>query len=100
MNREARIVAEASAVPQFMWMANGGEAPSIDYGVLARLGLRWQLLPSVILDGSLGYQLANNDVVTGAGPRDVVQQWDIRLGAEVLVPWGALVCRGVGIFCD
>ncbi|HEX7699850.1 MAG TPA: hypothetical protein VF403_03985, partial [Kofleriaceae bacterium] len=88
-----------AAVPQFMWMANGGEPPAIKYGVLARLGLRWQILPSVVLDGSLGYQLANDNVV-GDGPRDVVGQWDIRLGAEVFVPWGALACRTVGAFCE
>jgi len=83
-----------------MWMANGAEPPQITYGLLARFGLRWSILPSVVLDGSLGYQLANQNAVAGAGPRDVVQQWDIRLGAEVFVPWGALACRAVGAFCD
>jgi hypothetical protein len=57
-------------------------------------------VPSVVLDGSLGYQLANQNGVPGDGPRDVVQQWDIRLGAEVFVPWGALACRTVGAFCE
>jgi hypothetical protein len=99
VNPQSRAVAEIAAVPQFMWMANGGETPTITYGVLARLGLRWQILPSVVLDGSLGYQLANDNVV-GDGPRDVVGQWDIRLGAEVFVPWGALACRTVGAFCE
>jgi hypothetical protein len=99
VNPQSRVVAEVAAVPQFMWMANGAEAPAITYGVLARLGLRWQILPSVVLDGSLGYQVANDNVV-GDGPRDVVGQWDIRLGAEVFVPWGALACRAVGAFCE
>jgi hypothetical protein len=80
----------------------GGNAatPSIGYGLLARLGLRWRLLPSVIFDGSLGYQLQSQDAQAGGGPRDIVQQWDIRLGAEVFVPWGALACRAIGVFCD
>jgi len=99
VNPQSRVVAEVAAVPQFMWMANGGEPSAISYGVLARLGLRWQILPSVVLDGSLGYQLANDNVI-GDGPRDVVGQWDIRLGAEVFVPWGALACRAVGAFCE
>ena len=99
VNDQSHVVAEVAAVPQFMWMANGAEAPAITYGVLARLGLRWQILPSVVLDGSLGYQVANDNVV-GDGPRDVVGQWDIRLGAEVFVPWGALACRAVGAFCE
>ena len=100
MNDDARLVGEVAAVPQFMWMANGDEAPSIGYGMLARLGLRWRLLPSVIFDGSLGYQLETADAPAGGGPRDIVQQWDIRLGAEVFVPWGALACRALGAFCD
>ncbi|HET9993096.1 MAG TPA: hypothetical protein VFQ65_31390, partial [Kofleriaceae bacterium] len=99
-NATTLVVGEAAAVPQFMWMANGGETPSITYGLLARFGLRWRVVPSVVLDGSLGYQLANQNAVAGDGPRDVVQQWDIRLGAEVFVPWGALACRAVGAFCE
>jgi hypothetical protein len=99
VNDQSHVVAEVAAVPQFMWMANGGEAPSISYGVLARLGLRWKIMPSVILDGSFGYQVANQNIA-GDGARDVVQQWDIRLGAEVFVPWGALACRAVGAFCE
>jgi hypothetical protein len=100
MNRDACVVGEVAAVPQFMWMADGGEAPSIGYGMLARLGLRWRVLPAVIFDGSLGYQLGTADAQPGGGPRDIVQQWDIRLGAEVFVPWGAIACRTVGAFCD
>ena len=99
-NDTTTVVGEAAAVPQFMWMANGGETPSITYGLLARFGLRWRIVPSVVLDGSLGYQLSNQNAVAGDGPRDVVQQWDIRLGAEVFVPWGALACRAVGAFCE
>ena len=99
-NPTTRVVGEVAAVPQFMWMADGAEQPSITYGLLARFGLRWAIVPSVVLDGSLGYQLANQNGVAGDGPRDVVQQWDIRLGAEVFVPWGALACRAVGAFCE
>jgi hypothetical protein len=57
------------------------------------------MLPSVIIDGSIGYQLevAGNSEPTGFNE---VVQWDIRLGAEVFVPWGALACRAVGAFCD
>jgi hypothetical protein len=41
-----------------------------------------------------------NNASPGNDFRDVVQQWDIRLGAEVFVPWGALACRAAGVFCD
>jgi hypothetical protein len=96
MNKESRLVGEISAAPQFSWMP--GADPTIGYGVLSRFGMRWALLPSVILDGTIGYQM--DLAMPAGGPRDVVSAWDIRLGAEVFVPWGALACRAVGAFCD
>ena len=70
------------------------------YGVLARLGLRWALLPASMLDASLGYQLEAANAIGRGWPARHRAQWDIRLGAEVFVPWGALACRAVGVFCD
>jgi len=97
MNHRARLVGEAGLVPSFRWTP--GSAAVIQRAVLGRLGLRWAVIPAVTLDGSIGYQLDDTDAVAGGGPRNVVQQWDIRLGAEVFVPWGALACRAVGAFC-
>lgn len=99
MNPTAKIVGEIALAPEFNWMA-GDPSASIHTGVLARLGLRWSLLPSTVLDASFGYQLDATDMGGPSDPRDVVQQWDIRLGAEVFVPWGALACRTVGVFCE
>ena len=99
MNPTAKIVGEIALAPRFAWMPATGVDPTIGYGLLGRFGMRWNLLPSVILDGSIGYQL---DVATNApaeGPGAIVQ-WDIRLGAEVFVPWGALACRATGVFCN
>ena len=99
MNPTAKIVGEIALAPRFAWMPETGVDPTIGYGLLGRFGMRWSVLPSVILDGSIGYQL---DVATNApaeGPGAIVQ-WDIRLGAEVFVPWGALACRAVGAFCE
>jgi hypothetical protein len=98
MNRETRIVGEAAAAPQFHWMP-GDAAPQIGRGLLSRLGVRWALLPWATFDASFGYQL-DAQMGSSGGPRDVVQQWDIRLGAEMFVPWGALACRAVGAFCN
>jgi hypothetical protein len=98
MNREARIVGEGMLVPQFHWML-GDTKPSIGRGALARFGMRWRVLPWATFDASFGYQL-DSAMGSGTGPRDIVQQWDIRLGAEVFVPWGALACRALGAFCD
>jgi hypothetical protein len=99
MNPSARIVGEVALAPQFHWMPDTDQHPSIGYGLLGRLGMRWAIVPSVILDGSIGYQLEVANATPASGPNAVVQ-WDIRLGAEVFVPWGALACRAAGVFCD
>jgi opacity protein-like surface antigen len=99
MNKEAKIVGEIALAPRFTFMPGPDTKPEIGYGVLGRLGLRWAVIPSVIIDGSINYQ---NDVgqIANAARFDEIVQWDIRLGAEVFVPWGALACRAAGVFCD
>ena len=99
MTPQAKIVGEVALAPRFRYQPGVASDPEIGYGLLGRFGMRWNLLPSVIIDGSIGYQL---DVATNApdeGPGAIVT-WDIRLGAEVFVPWGALACRAVGAFCE
>lgn len=99
MTKETSIVGEIALAPQFTWMRGSDEDPTIGYGLLGRLGMRWALFPSVIIDGSIGYQLDVPRSRIAEGLDDVVH-WDIRLGAEVFVPWGALACRAAGAFCD
>ncbi|MEO7094119.1 MAG: hypothetical protein ABI175_12770 [Polyangiales bacterium] len=99
MNDYARIVGEIALAPQFRWTPGSETDPTIGYGLLGRLGMRWAIIPSIILDGSIGYQLEVANAAPATGP-DAVVQWDIRLGAEVFVPWGALACRAAGVFCD
>jgi hypothetical protein len=98
MNADARIIGEIQLAPQFSLPMTA--TPQIGYAVIGRFGLRWALVPELTLDASLGYQVDSYDMQPGGGIRDVVQQWDIRLGAEVFVPWGALACRAVGAFCE
>jgi hypothetical protein len=100
MNPTAKIIGEIALAPQFQWMPATAAQPAmlaIGRGVLGRLGMRWRVFPSVILDGSLGYQVDDAAPTEGF---DAVVTWDIRLGVEVFVPWGALACRAVGVFCD
>jgi len=97
MNRWATIAGEVAVAPQFQWMPEVQAAPAISRGLLGRIGMKWHLLPSFVLEGSLGYQL--DDAAPTAG-FDAVVTWDIRLGAAVFVPWGALACRAVGVFCN
>ena len=97
--RHARAIAELGLAPQFRFDPAIDPAPSIDYGLLGRAGVRWAALPAVVIDASVGYQL---EVARGqpADGIDALVQWDIRLGAEVFVPWGAIACRVTGGFCE
>jgi hypothetical protein len=98
MNPWATIVGEIALAPQFEWMPAVQPRPVIGRGVLGRLGMKWRVLPSIALEGSIGYQV--DDAVSPEGVEAIVSSWDIRLGAAVFVPWGALACRAVGVFCN
>lgn len=99
VNPESKLVGEVGLAPQFAWMPDTDVDPQIGRGMIGRLGVRWAIVPSFILDGSLGYthELGNTAAAVGA---NAIVQWDIRLGAEMFVPWGALACRATGVFCD
>jgi hypothetical protein len=96
---QTRLVGELALVPRFEFDPAAPAPPRIASGLLGRLGVRWSVHPAMTIDASLGYQLEVPGAETPAGPGAVVQ-WDIRLGAEVFVPWGALVCRAAGVFCE
>lgn len=97
--RTSRFVGEIGLAPQFKFDPRSDPAPKIDYGLLGRAGVRWAIAPAVVIDGSIGYQL---EVARGqpADGINAVVQWDIRLGGEVFVPWGAIACRVAGVFCE
>jgi len=97
MNPRATIIGEIALAPQFLWMPAIESRPTIGRGLLGRLGMKWRIVPSVVLEGSLGYQVDDAAPTEGF---DAVVTWDIRLGAAVFVPWGALACRAVGVFCN
>jgi hypothetical protein len=99
MNPTAKIVGEIALAPRFQFDPAVAAAPTIDYAVIGRFGMRWNLLPSVIIDGSIGYQ-TNTKPDAQVGSPGAIVTWDIRLGAEVFVPWGALACRATGVFCE
>ncbi len=82
---------ELGRAPRFS--VDGGE-PKISSGVTGRLGLRWRMHPRFALDASAGY-LAQD---MGTDPNDFLA-WDIRLGGEIFVPWGALACESLTLFC-
>ena len=91
---------EIALVPLFD-PGDAQRASTIGSGVFGRGGVRWRVLPSVTLDASIGYRVE----VQRLGPATSnsvasLIDWDIRLGGEVFVPWGAVLCRGVGMFCE
>jgi hypothetical protein len=96
MTPTASIIGEIALAPQFQWAPGGPLRPQIGRGALGRLGMRWRILPAIALDGSLNYQVDDAAPTEGAA---AVVSWDIRLGAELFVPWGALACRATGVFC-
>lgn len=91
-------IAEFGAVPSFR-VDNG--AAAVGVGATARAGIRWRIVPAATIDASLGYRIesAAVDGPAARGARAVVD-WDIRVGGELHVPWGALVCRAAGLFCS
>ncbi len=97
---DALIAAELAEVPLF----DPGDAtrPSrIGSGIFGRAGIRWHLLPSVVLDASFGYRLEVDRVGAPSGSMaDALVDWDMRLGGELFVPWGAMACKAAGIFCE
>jgi hypothetical protein len=101
MNDTTRIVGELGLAPSFRYVPDAATPmpPVIDRGLLARFGIRWRLAAALTFDASVGYQLEVADAHAADGLGDVVA-WDIRLGAEVVVPWGAIACRAAGLFCE
>jgi hypothetical protein len=98
MNPWATIVGEIALAPRFAWLPDVQSRPMIGRGLLGRFGMKWRIVPALVIEGSLGYQIDDaSPTTTGV---DAVITWDIRLGAAVFVPWGALACRAVGVFCN
>jgi hypothetical protein len=94
-----RLVGELALVPSFDPMPGGqsliGTAP------FGRLGIRWAIVPWLTLDASFGYRLEIAKLTDPSpdGPPNAIVDWNMRLGAELFVPWGAIACRETGVFC-
>lgn len=100
LTEEARIAAEVALVPRFSPGA-ADRASEISRGGFGRVGVRWQLHPALVVDASVGYRIEVQ--LLEAERTDMARalvDWDLRLGAEVFVPWGALACASTGWFCE
>jgi hypothetical protein len=100
MNRSALFAGELALVPLFE-PGDATTASHIGHGLLGRAGMRWRALPSVVIDASIGYRIevARMDPIKGS-MLDALVDWDLRVGAEIFIPWGAALCRGAGVFCE
>lgn len=100
VNRSSSLIFEAAMIPRFD-LPSAGSAGSIGSDPYGRAGIRWSALPWLTIDASVGYHLElkrrGEPPETGA---DALVDWDIRLGGELAIPWGAVVCRNFGIFCS
>jgi hypothetical protein len=97
---QSSMIIEASMIPRFELPRDGAQG-SIASDPYARTGVRWALLPWMTLDASIGYHLEiKRQRARPESEVDALVDWDIRLGGELAIPWGALVCRSVGIFCS
>lgn len=102
VNDTARIVLEAGLVPRFLFDPTLPEmGADVETGVQGRVGMRWVLHPVLSIDASLGYQV-DAATLDGLPERSggAVVDWDIRLGGELFIPWGAISCRTLGVFCQ
>jgi hypothetical protein len=92
----ARLAGELALVPVLDPLTR-----TFDYRPFGRLGVRWQIFAPFIFDASMGYRIevARLAQGTGGGLTEFVN-WDIRLGGEVFVPWGAISCRVLRLFCQ
>jgi len=99
---DTRLIAEVGLVPAFELDLDATDpVPAIGTALTARAGVRWQLHPLFTFDASFGYQLESSAVGTaGMGGADAITDYDIRLGGELFIPWGAISCRVLGAFCE
>lgn len=97
VSRHSSLLFEGSMIPRFDLPSDGG-AGAIGSDPYGRAGVRWNALPWLTVDASVGYHLELER--RGEPESGALVDWDIRLGGELAIPWGAIVCRGVGIFCS
>jgi hypothetical protein len=100
VSEHSSLLLEASMIPRFELPADGkpGSIGSDPYG---RTGVRWEALPWLTVNASVGYhvEIKRQRAAPGTGV-DALVDWDVRLGGELAIPWGAVVCRSLGIFCS
>jgi len=100
MTPNAVLAGELALVPLFE-PGDTTRPNRIGSGIFGRAGVRWRVMPALVIDASVGYrievdQLSPSSSTSAAGLVD----WDMRLGAELFLPWGAALCRRTGVFCE
>ena len=100
ITEHARIAAETSLVPLFA-PGDATRESRIGSGVFGRTGIHWRLFPWLVMEASIGYRIEvdrfDSSLSTMA---NALVDWDMRLGGEIFIPWGAVMCRGTRVFCE
>ena len=100
VNPRSTLILEASMIPRFELPIDSAPA-AIRSDPYARAGVRWNALPWLTIDASVGYHLElQHKREPPTSGIDALVDWDIRLGGELAVPWGAVLCRTTGVFCS
>ncbi len=94
---QATLVAEIGAIPKFFPQSDTLEA-RIDKAMLLRAGARWRIADWLSIDGSFGYHVQEGDSRQSSPSK--LTDWDIRMGAELHVPWGGVMCKTFHLFCN
>lgn len=104
VSEHSSLLFEASMIPRFELPGDGPDgatAGAIGSDPYGRFGVRWNALPWLTVDASVGYhlELERRRMRPDRGA-DALVDWDIRLGGELAIPWGSVACRSFGIFCS
>ena len=100
VTRETIIAAEVARVPLFD-PGDSNRPSDIAGGIFARAGARWRILPWLVMDASVGYRIEVERLDPSVGGMaNALVDWDMRLGGEIFLPWGAVLCRRARMFCE
>ena len=100
VTRQTHIAAELAQVPLFA-PGDASRPSDVRGGMFGRGGIRWRVAPWLVMDASVGYRIEVERLEMSVDSMaNALVDWDIRLGGEIFIPWGAVLCRSSGRFCE
>lgn len=100
VTEQTLIAAEIARVPLFD-PGDSTRPSDIKGGFFGRAGARWRIVPWLVMDASVGYRIEVERLDSSVGGMaNALVDWDMRLGGEIFIPWGAVLCRRARMFCE